>query len=146
VPSLRDRRDDIPQLADAFLKRFASECGQPTPTLSDEALQALLKHSFPGNIRELGNTLERAFTLCHGSTIGPGDLQLHPEISSIENPHRSNSATEEFSSIDDYLATVEKDMLVAALEKNRWNKTATAKELGISFRQIRHKLKKFGIE
>ena len=146
VPSLRDRRDDIPQLADAFLKRFASECGQPTPTLSDEALQALLKHSFPGNIRELENTLERAFTLCHGSTIGPGDLQLHPEISSIENPHRSNSTTEDFNSIDDYLATIEKDMLVSALERNRWNKTATAKELGISFRQLRYKLTKLNIE
>jgi len=146
VPSLRDRRDDIPQLADAFLKRFASEYGQPTPTLSDEALQALLKHSFPGNIRELENTLERAFTLCHGSTIGSVDLQLHPEIPSVENSHRSNSTTEEFSSIDDYLATIEKDMLVSALERNRWNKTATAKELGISFRQIRHKLKKFEIE
>ncbi len=150
VPSLRERKDDIPQLAKTFLERFASESDLPVPTLSDEALKALLEYSFPGNIRELENTLERAFTLCHGSAISHEDLQLQTETLSIEQLHQrtksSTQSAEEFDSIDDYLATIEKDMLVSALEKNRWNKTVTAKELGISFRQIRHKLKKFGIE
>jgi two-component system, NtrC family, response regulator PilR len=150
VPSLRERKDDIPQLAKAFLERFASESGLPVPTLSDEALQALLAYSFPGNIRELENTLERAFTLCHGSAIGPEDLQLKTATPSIEQLHQgtqsSDQSADEFDSIDDYLATIEKDMLVSALERNRWNKTTTAKELGISFRQMRHKLKKFEIE
>lgn len=150
VPSLRERKDDIPQLVRTFLERFASESDLPVPTLSDKALKALLEYSFPGNIRELENTLERAFTLCHGSAIGPEDLQLITETPSIEQLHQgtksSTRTAEEFDSIDDYLATIEKDMLVSALERNRWNKTATAKELGISFRQMRHKLKKFEIE
>jgi two-component system response regulator PilR (NtrC family) len=150
VPSLRDRKDDIPQLAETFLARFASEADLSVPTLSDEALQTLLEYSFPGNIRELENTLERAFTLCHGSTIDPEDLQLQTEAPSIEQLHQNTENVhqdkDEFDSIDDYLATIEKDMLISALERNRWNKTATAKELGISFRQMRHKLKKFEIE
>ncbi|MEH6467735.1 MAG: sigma 54-interacting transcriptional regulator, partial [Porticoccus sp.] len=150
VPSLRERKDDIPQLAETFLERFANESGLPVPTLSNEALQTLLGYSFPGNIRELENTLERAFTLCHGSTIDSEDLQLQTEIPSIEQLHQdTESLTQtkgEFDSIDDYLATVEKGMLIRVLERNRWNKTASAKELGISFRQMRHKLKKFEIE
>ena len=150
VPSLRERKVDIPQLATTFLERFARESDLPVPTLSDDALQTLLEYSFPGNIRELENTLERAFTLCHGSAINHEDLQLQTETPSIEQLHQSakNSTrtAEDFDSIDDYLATIEKDMLVSALERNRWNKTATAKELGISFRQMRHKLKKFEIE
>jgi two-component system response regulator PilR (NtrC family) len=150
VPSLRERKDDIPQLATTFLERFARESDIPVPSLSDKALQALQTYSFPGNIRELENTLERAFTLCHGSAINHEDLQLQTETPSIEQLHQSTKnstrTAEDFDSIDDYLATIEKDMLVSALERNRWNKTATAKELGISFRQMRHKLKKFEID
>ena len=150
VPSLRDRREDIPQLAKAFLNRFAKESGITPPQLTDEATQVLLQHSFPGNIRELENTLERAFTLCDNASISPDDLNLHNKAVSIEQLHQHAEknilTSNDFDSIDDYLANLEKEMLLSTLEKNRWNKTATAKELGISFRQIRHKLKKFDIE
>ena len=150
VPSLRDRREDIPQLAEAFLGRFAKNSGVPIPKLTEDAIQALLQHSFPGNIRELENTLERAFTLCDSGKIESEDLSLHTQVPTIEQLHQQaenrHQASGDFDSIDDYLANIEKDILVGALERNRWNKTATAKELGISFRQIRHKLKKFDIE
>lgn len=150
VPSLRDRREDIPQLAEAFLERFAKNSGVPIPKLSEDAIQALLQHSFPGNIRELENMLERAFTLCDSGKIESEDLRLHTQAPTLEQLHQQSEnghqASGDFGSIDDYLANIEKDILVGALERNRWNKTATAKELGISFRQIRHKLKKFDIE
>lgn len=150
VPSLRERTDDIPLLVKHFLKLLAKENGVPVPDLSSPSILALQKYSFPGNIRELENTLERAFTLCDGGIIDIDSLQLngtdqHELLCGIK-PDSSNFNTEGLTSLDDYLADVEKEILLAALERNRWNKTATAEELRISFRQIRHKLKKYGIE
>lgn len=147
VPSLRERTDDIPLLANKFLTQFSEEADIPPLNLSDQALEALKKHHFPGNIRELENTLERAFTLCQGTTITPEDLQL-PALTQqpMATGSTSDSADNMHGSIDDHLASIEKEMLVNALEKNRWNKTATAKALGISFRQMRYKLQKFGLD
>ena len=147
VPSLRERIDDIPLLANKFLAQFSKETDLPTLSLSELALEALKKHHFPGNIRELENTLERAFTLCQGTTITAEDLQL-PVFSeqSIDTSSASISADSIHGSIDDHLASIEKEILINALEKNRWNKTATAKELGITFRQMRYKLQKFELD
>lgn len=147
VPSLRERIDDIPLLADKFLHQFANEADLPLLTLSDEALTALKNYHFPGNIRELENTLERAFTLCHGSTIRIEDLQLpQPEHIPQDSTISDGKTAQLQGTIDEHLASIEKTLLVDALEKNRWNKTAAAKTLGISFRQMRYKLQKFDLE
>lgn len=147
VPSLRERMEDIPLLANKFLTQFSEEATLPPLELSEEALNTLKQHHFPGNIRELENTLERAFTLCQGTTITTDDLQLPTSTQpSLQAPSGSSVSEEMHGSIDEHLADIEKELLVNALEKNRWNKTAAAKMLGISFRQMRYKLQKFGLE
>ncbi|TNE92925.1 MAG: sigma-54-dependent Fis family transcriptional regulator [Gammaproteobacteria bacterium] len=150
VPSLRERAEDIPLLAEHFLKQFSVDVEKPVPQLTLNAVSFLKKHPFPGNIRELENTLERAFTLSHGDSIDVEDLQLD-SVTNIELALDTADSSGGYtpgtaSSLDDYLADIEKNILLAALERNRWNRTATAEELGISFRQIRHKLKKYGID
>ncbi|WP_438951545.1 sigma-54-dependent transcriptional regulator [Porticoccus sp.] len=150
VPSLRDRKEDIPLLTNHFLERFAREAGIIAPSLSESALTSLQQHPFPGNIRELENILERAFTLCDSTRIDTEHLGLPDTrlLSKAEVHDRGarDFAAAGFASLDDYLGEVEKQIIVSALEQNRWNKTAAADKLGISFRQIRHKLKKYGIE
>jgi len=149
VPPLRNRTEDIPLLTEHFLDHFALNAGVAAPSLSEDALVALQQHDFPGNVRELENTLERAFTLCNGSIITALDLQLPSPVNSTlttSTPSGVKPGLTDFDSIDDYLASIEKELLLKALEKNRWNKTATAKELGINFRQIRYKLQKFGLD
>ncbi len=162
VPSLRDRKEDIPQLADLFLTKFATNFSTSPVQLSADAINTLMHYPFPGNVRELENTLERAFTLCEGTLIEATDLQLKTRINSVaemeeettlkpENQQSNNSSSSNEhqlngQSIDDYLANIEKDILEKALAENRWNKTATAEKLGISFRQLRYKLKKLNID
>lgn len=150
VPSLRDRAQDIPELAQLFLTNFARETGTPPPKLSHEALSVLQDYHFPGNVRELENILERAFTLCHGETIDSGDLQLKTGRQTLSSnnlfPSISDLCAGQMDSMDDFLAEVEKEILTRALEQTAWNKTAAAKKLGISFRQMRYKLKKLGLD
>lgn len=147
VPSLREHIEDIPLLADKFLNQFSEEADIPPLQLSEQALESLKNHHFPGNIRELENTLERAFTLCQGTTITPEDLQLpKPTQQSMKTGLNTDTTENMQGSIDDHLASIEKELLINALEKNRWNKTAAAKTLGISFRQMRYKLQKFGLD
>lgn len=147
VPSLRERKEDIPLLAGKFLHQFAVEADISPLQLSEQALESLKNHHFPGNIRELENTLERAFTLCQGTTIIPEDLQLPTATQQPMEIGLNTDTTENMQgSIDDHLASIEKELLINALEKNRWNKTAAAKTLGISFRQMRYKLQKFDLD
>jgi len=154
VPPLRERREDIPALTDLFLQRFAAEAGCPAPRVTADALKALAEHPFPGNVRELENTLERAFTLCSNGTIARDDLHLqrgHAIANGTsrgpgDNGYRGDYPADGSVSIDDYLADIERDIIAKALEDNRWNKTATAEKLGISFRQMRYKLQKLGID
>ncbi|MCK9503630.1 MAG: sigma-54 dependent transcriptional regulator [Porticoccaceae bacterium] len=153
VPPLRERSEDIPKLAVVFLERFARETQSAAPTLSKAALKALTDYSFPGNVRELENTLERAFTLCSGNTIDEEDLNLGQKKIAAETPAHclEGQPGQDFHAdgsqcIDDYLATIEKRIISQALHENRWNKTTTAQKLGISFRQLRYKLQKLGIE
>ncbi|KJS07468.1 MAG: hypothetical protein VR73_08875 [Gammaproteobacteria bacterium BRH_c0] len=152
VPPLRARREDIPELAQLFIAKFAKESATTAPKLSDDALKALIEYPFPGNVRELENTLERAFTLCTDGIITVHDLSLRaltakatpqaPGISSGSGDYIPDAGL----SIDDYLADIEREILVRVLEENRWNKTASAAKLGISFRQLRYKLQKLGID
>lgn len=139
VPGLHERSDDIPQLADHFLTKISDQAGLDKPKLSDEALEALTKYPFPGNVRELENILERAFTLCEEDVIEKDDLQL-PIVT------RETSAPQSEQPLDSFLDTQEKEAIQQALEQTKYNKTAAAKLLGISFRQLRYRLKKLGID
>jgi two-component system response regulator PilR (NtrC family) len=148
VPPLRERSEDIPLLTQHYLKRLASQNSQPGLVLTDDALLALHRYSFPGNVRELENILERATTLCEAGTISAADLQL--PAGAQDAPARSPEETPEMApgnvSLDAYMDTIEKDVLIKALEQTRYNKTAAAKLLGITFRALRYRLKKLGLE
>ncbi len=148
VPPLRDRGGDIALLSQRFLDQFAKEMQLPPARLSEDAQQALQHYTFPGNVRELENILERAFTLCEGDVIHAADLHLGsavsesmllPEVEQMEIP-------EGIAELDTYLESIERGVITRALEANRWNKTATAQKLGISFRQLRYRLKKLGMD
>ncbi|MGH6635994.1 MAG: sigma-54-dependent transcriptional regulator [Gammaproteobacteria bacterium] len=139
VPALRERAEDIPALVDRVLEKLASGLKAGKAGLSKEALAALKDYAFPGNVRELENILERALTLCEGNTIEAADLRL-PSSEKAGPPHPSNHA------LDSYLDDVERQKILAALEKTRWNKTAAAKLLGISFRALRYRLEKLGLD
>ncbi|MDH3325440.1 MAG: sigma-54-dependent Fis family transcriptional regulator, partial [Gammaproteobacteria bacterium] len=132
---------DIPQLASFLLKKLSDTVEEGAVGISDAALKILCDYPFPGNVRELENILERAVTLCDGDTIQPIDLKL-PEIDADELASLDNASMQ----LDPYLDNIEKDAIQAALEKTRYNKTAAAKLLGISFRQLRYRLKKMEAE
>jgi len=140
MPSLRDRRGDIPQLAASILARLAATAGRPCPTLTDGAIDTLYSYAFPGNVRELENVLERALTLCEGDRIEAEDLQIQSP-SSADRP-----GDPEAVSLDPYLGDIEKASIVRALEQTRHNKTAAARLLGISFGALRYRLKKLGLD
>jgi two-component system response regulator PilR (NtrC family) len=112
-----------------------------TPHLTADAQEALLAYHFPGNVRELENILERALTLCSGEGIDVADLQLRDEDPTEERPSLGNE-----SPLGTQLEEIERDAIVAALEQTRYNKTAAAKRLGITFRALRYRIKKLGIE
>ncbi len=140
VPSLRERPQDIAVLAEHILTRLAQQGNIIKPELTAAAMNTLLRHPFPGNVRELENILERAITLCEGNTIDVQDLRL-PLQPSVE-PVPSNDKL----SLEPYLDNIEKDVIVKALEQTRYNKTAAAKLLGITFRALRYRLKKLGLD
>jgi len=139
VPPLRERPEDIPLLVDYILTKLANEASVNLPRLAPEALQALAAYRFPGNVRELENILERAMTLCESRLIKQSDLQL-PQAAGADEESESGGA------LEPYLEQVEKDKIMAALEQTRWNKTAAAKVLGISFGALRYRLQKLGLE
>ena len=147
VPSMRERREDIPMLAEHFLKQLARRDDIPY-RIADDALKALSQYPFPGNVRELENVLERATTLCEGSLISSSDLQL-PHTPMADNDQREESTPElepGALTLDSYMDTIEKEALLKALEQTRYNKTAAARLLGLSFRALRYRLKKLGLE
>lgn len=147
VPSLRERPEDIPVLVEHFTRLIARKWEIDIPHVSDEAMQALQDYRFPGNVRELENILERALTLCEGNVIKFEDLQLpdHPQAEEDDISDEPRNASEMLV-LDPLLVEKEKEVITRALEKTRYNKTAAAKLLGISFRQLRYRIKKLGIE
>ncbi len=157
VPPLRERREDIPQLAAHFLRLLAEETETPQVHLGSDALACLQAYGFPGNVRELENILERAHTLCEGNEIRRDDLQLSvADRASI--PAEAASAPEpvaaasdelpegEINDLENYLEQIERQAIMRALEETRWNRTAAAQRLGLSFRSMRYRLKKLGID
>ncbi|MBJ6138650.1 sigma-54-dependent transcriptional regulator [Marinobacter litoralis] len=154
VPALRERRDDIPLLAEHILERIAGEYECDPATLTSAAIDRLKSYDFPGNVRELENILERAFTLCDEDRIDADDLHLGGAVaqgSAARGPGNgggelSDLVPEGEIDLEDYLETIERQAIEKALEATRWNKTAAAKRLGISFRAMRYRLKKLGME
>lgn len=155
VPPLRDRIEDLPLLTQKILARLAAEVELEIPSLTLDAMEQLKQYPFPGNVRELENILERAFTLCENNEIKAQDLQLTgdeaPQKLSQSKPSPSIkqdhfARCKEYDSIDDYLSDIEKEILLGALEKVRWNKTLAAKELHITFRSLRYRLQKLGLD
>ncbi len=140
LPSLRERSSDIPMLTEYILTKLA---GENKPTISASALAALQHYRFPGNVRELENILERALALYEGNTIDVDDLNL-PLVAgnSTDNPDYDPAV----ESLEDYLDGIERKAITTALEENKWNKTAAAKQLGLTFRSFRYRLKKLNME
>lgn len=143
VPALRERREDIGALANHMLERLARDSGLAPATLSDDALARLKSYRFPGNVRELENMLERAYTLCEGDVIRPADLRLAdaPAATATGEASLANIAN-----LEDHLESIERQLIMQALEETRWNRTAAAERLGLSFRSMRYRLKKLGID
>ncbi len=139
IPPLRERKEDIPLLVSYLLKRLSSVTDMALPAISGKAMSTLVNYRFPGNIRELENILERAMTLCEGKTIKPEDLQLPDDAENI------TKSTEGEVALDSYLVDIEKQSILQALEKTHGNKTAAARLLGISFRALRYRLEKLGL-
>jgi two-component system response regulator PilR (NtrC family) len=137
VPALRERNDDVLLLAGHILERL----GAARVTLDESAKNALLRYSFPGNVRELENMLERAVTLCRSGSVGADDLAFRVHGS-------ANAADTDLPPADlgNQLEDVQRQAIVDALERARYNKTAAAKILGLTFRQLRYRIKKLGIE
>ncbi|MCW8956792.1 MAG: sigma-54 dependent transcriptional regulator [Gammaproteobacteria bacterium] len=148
VPGLKERPQDIQLLANHLLIRLAEKLALTSPLkISTEAMEALTNYSFPGNVRELENILERALALCEGNIIQQNDLQLPqhqiPQTTAHQASIQNHTATE---SVNLSLADNEKDSIIQALEQTRWNKTAAAKLLGLTLRQLRYRLTKLNID
>lgn len=139
IPPLRERREDIALLIEHILARH-SEGNEDR--LSKQAMEALLTYPFPGNVRELENILERALTLSEGGQIEIEDLKLPQSARAIDGAAMDASDI----NLDQYLEQIEKDIIVDALEKTKWNKTAAARLLGVSFRALRYRLQKLGLD
>jgi two-component system response regulator PilR (NtrC family) len=162
VPPLRERAEDIPELADAIVHRLARRLGIDAPVVTPEALDVLQNFPFPGNVRELENVLERAMALCNDGRIDVADLQLRAAPRLENGPPMSPETLAQLRSaaaqippaaespaptaLGDQLEDVERAAIVKALEAARYNKTAAAKALGMTFRALRYRIKKLGIE
>jgi two-component system response regulator PilR (NtrC family) len=152
VPPLRERRGDVPKLAVRILDRLAEQSGVSAPRLKPDALAALTEYDFPGNVRELENILERAVALCEHSVIEVGDLMLTPSRRARDEDEDYDEDDDDLMNggdsvaLDDYISNVEREAILRALKETRYNKTAAAKKLGITFRALRYKLKKLAID
>ena len=164
VPPLRERRRDIPVLCQDLLEKIAAENMLPACQLTDDALEKLLQYDFPGNVRELDNILQRAAALCDGQVIAADDLELiaAPKPAALDAGYVASARADEGSpateqepaskpfdddySLEKHLEAIEIKAIEKALEETRWNKTKAAKKLGMSFRSLRYRLKKLGLE
>ena len=166
LPALRDRLEDIPVLADAILARLAGRAGMTqVPRLASITVRYLQSYRFPGNVRELENMLERALAFSNGEVINVEDLGLRPMVPDVDENERAEAAAEGEppahapaerrpvrvsedgipESLPDYLDQIERDTIQRALDKTRYNRTAAARLLGITFRALRYRMQRLGI-
>lgn len=147
MPSLRERREDIPALVEVLLSRLAREAGIPVPRVDQAAMDALMRYAFPGNVRELENILERALALHSGASIVVEDLHLEPvdEEGGAEGVAGGGVALER-ESLQDFLDRVERQAINDALAKTDGNRTAAARLLGVTFRSLRYRLERLGMK
>lgn len=141
IPPLRDRREDIPRLAEHFLARLAERYGQPPLKLTDQAMDEIIRYDWPGNVRQLENVMEHVAALSTGKLIGPEDLpadirEIGSRVSAIQLKLPDDG-------ID--LEQVEKEILLQALEKNDWNQTRAAHYLNITRKTLIYRMEKFGL-
>jgi two-component system response regulator PilR (NtrC family) len=148
VPPLRERLEDVTLLSEHLLNKLTDELNLASIQLGNSALKALSNYHFPGNVRELENILQRASTLADGPTIEAHDLNLKVQVKhTAQNVStQSNHSLAPGQTLEDYLESIEREILTRTLEACRWNKTAAAEQLGMSFRSIRYRLKKLGID
>jgi two-component system, NtrC family, response regulator PilR len=147
MPSLREIPEDVPLMVKLVLERLSQQSGVPLPQLGDDAMNALISYDYPGNVRELENILERSLALCDGKLIREADLYLTETHTANGNGGVSSSISgERTQPLHEYLDQIERQQIMKALEQTRFNKTAAAKVLGITFRSLRYRLDRLGIE
>lgn len=139
VPPLRERPEDITELAEFFLKRFNAETKKQIRGFSEEAVETLLSYSWPGNVRELENAVERAVVICQGEYIGPSDLVLR-------TGERGSDETYQGKSLKDSITLFKRQFIRSTLERHQWNQTNAAKELGIQRTYLSRLVKELGIK
>ncbi len=144
LPPLRERKEDIPLLIDLFIKNFNEREGKQIKTLSKDALNALMKYRFPGNIRELENIIERALVLTRGEVLTTDDLPVF--ILSPENTGSDALYEDSSLSLPDKLTAIEKNILEKTLKKHNYHQSNAARELGISEARLRYKIRTLVIE
>ncbi len=146
MPALRERRDDIPHLADYFLHRSSDEHGKNVRALSSDAIRSLNHYEFPGNVRELENIIERAVMLAHGSVVGLGDLPVEVSGASALPSPSLVRFPETGCNLDEVMSEVERRIVVEALERTGGVRTAAAKLIGVSLRSLRYRMQKLSLE
>jgi len=146
MPSLREIPEDIPLMVQQVLERLARQSGTSPPVITEEAMLALRRYDFPGNVRELENILERALALCTENTITATDLYLTHGNNREKAPQLDGSLGTRGLPLHEFLDQIEREAIMKALEATRFNKTAAAKLLGITFRSLRYRLDRLGID
>ncbi len=140
MPALRECSEDVPEFAQRILARLAVTSGMPEPVITPQALSALKAYDFPGNVRELENILERALALQSSGVLDIEDLQLQPpKVSAGETECLGSKPLQEF--LDDQ----ERQVILDALQKTRFNRTAAARLLGVTFRSLRYRMERLGL-